>query len=90
MGEKAKITVTVTPPNQTSGVPTLTSTNTKVATVDNSGNVRAVGVGTTTITASLAGKTSNMLTITVYEALVNVNDLSSSNITATGATLTWE
>ena len=90
VGETAKITVTVTPPNQTSGTPTLASTNTKVATVDNSGNVRAVGVGTTTITASLAGKTSNMLTITVYEALVNVNDLSSSNITATGATLTWE
>ena len=90
VGETAKITVTVTPPNQTSGTPTLASTNTKVATVDNSGNVRAVGVGTTTITASLAGKTSNMLTMTVYEALVNVNDLSSSNITATGATLTWE
>lgn len=55
VGETAKITVTVTPPNQTSGTPTLASTNTKVATVDNSGNVRA-GVGTTTITASLAGK----------------------------------
>lgn len=90
VGETAKITVTVTPPNQTSGTPTLASTNTKVATVDNSGNVSAVGVGTTTITAILAGKTSNVLTITVYEALVNVNDLSSSNITATGATLTWE
>ena len=56
VGETAKITVTVTPPNQTSGTPTLASTNTKVATVDNSGNVRAVGVGTTTITASFSWK----------------------------------
>ena len=90
MGEKAKITVTVTPPNQTSGVPTLTSTNTQVATVDNFGNVNAIGVGTTTIQATWAGKTSNVLTLKVYEALVTVNSLTSSNITATGATLTWE
>lgn len=89
VGGTAKITVTVTPPNQTSGTPTLTSTNTKVATVDNSGNVRAVGVGTTTITASLAGKTSNMLTLTVYEALVNVSNLTSSNVTPNSATLSW-
>ena len=81
--------MTVTPPNQTSGTPTLASTNTEVATVDNNGNVRAVGVGSTTITASLAGKTSNMLTITVYEALVNVSNLSSSNVTASGVTLSW-
>lgn len=90
VGEKGKITVTVTPPNQTSGVPTLTSTNTQVATVDNFGNVNAIGVGTTTIQATLAGKTSNILTLKVYEALVTVNSLTSSNITATGATLTWE
>lgn len=89
VGGTAKITVTVTPPNQTSGTPTLTSTNTKVATVDNSGNVRAVGVGTTTITASLAGKTSNMLTLTVYEALVNVSNLTSSNVTPNSVTLSW-
>lgn len=90
VGETAKITVTVTPPNQTSGAPTLTSTDTKVATVDNAGNVTAVGVGTTTIQATLAGKTSNMLTLKVYEALVTVSSLASSNVTATGVTLTWK
>lgn len=90
VGGTAKITVTVTPPNQTSGTPTLASTNTKVATVDNAGNVRAVGAGTTTITASLAGKTSNMLTLQVYEALVNVSNLASSNVTASSVTLTWK
>ena len=89
VGGTAKITVTVTPPNQTSGTPTLASTNTKVATVDNSGNVRAVGGGTTTITASLAGKTSNMLTLTVYEALVSVSNLTSSNVTPNSVTLSW-
>lgn len=89
IGETAKITVTVTPPNQTSGTPTLASTNTKVATVDNSGNLRAVAVGTTTITATLGDKTSNMLTIQVYEALVNVSNLTSSNVTANSVTLSW-
>lgn len=90
VGGTAKITVTVTPPNQTSGTATLSSTDTKVATVDNSGNVKAVGVGTTTITATLAGKTSNMLTLKVYEALVNVSNLTSSNVTASSVTLTWK
>ena len=89
VGETAKITVTLTPPNQTSGTPTLASTNTKVATVDNSGNLRAVAVGTTTITATLGDKTSNMLTIQVYEALVTVTNLTSSNVTANSATLSW-
>lgn len=90
VGGTAKITVTVTPPNQTSGTATLSSTDTKVATVDNSGNVKAVGVGTTTITATLAGKTSNMLTLKVYEALVNVSNLTSSNVTASSVTVTWK
>ena len=90
VGETTKITVTVTPPNQTSGTPTLASTNSKVATVDNSGNLRAVAVGTTTITATLGDKTSNVLTIQVYEALVGVSNLTSSNITPNSVTLNWE
>ena len=53
VGGTAKITVTVTPPNQTSGTPILSSTNSEVATVDNSGNLQAVGVGSTTITANI-------------------------------------
>ena len=87
VGETAKITVTVTPPSQTSGTPTLASTNSKVATVDNSGNLQAVAAGTTTITATLGDKTSNMLTIQVYEALVNVSNLTSSDVTANSVTL---
>lgn len=89
VGGTAKITVTVTPSNQTSGTPTLASTNTKVATVDNSGNVRAVAAGTTTITATLGDKTSNVLTIQVYETLVSVSNLTSNNVTANSVTLSW-
>lgn len=81
--------MTVTPPNQTSGTPTLASTNTEVATVDNSGNLRAVAEGTTTITATLGDKTSNVLTIQVYEALVDVSNLTSSDVTANSVTLSW-
>ncbi|MYU49827.1 fibronectin type III domain-containing protein [Lactobacillus salivarius] len=44
---------------------------------------------TTTITATLGGKTSNMLTIQVYEALVSVSNLTSSNVTANSVTLSW-
>lgn len=90
VGETAHITVTVTPANQTNGTPILASSDTRVATVDNSGNVRAVSAGTATITASLAGKTSNVLNITVYEALRTVTNLTVTNITTNSATLNWE
>lgn len=90
VGETAKITITLTPSNQTGGTPTLTSTNADVATVDNSGNLQVVGAGTTTITATLSGKTSNALIIKAYEALVNVSNLTSSDVTANSVTLNWE
>lgn len=89
VGNTAKVTVTITPANQTHGTATLTSSNTKVATIDANGNVKAVGAGTATITASLDGTKSNVISLTVYEALVTVTDLKVSNITATSADLTW-
>lgn len=97
VGEIAKITITLTPSNQTGGAPTLTSTDTDVATVDNSGNkwltqaqLQVVGAGTATITATLSGKTSNALKIKAYKALVNVSNLVSSDVTANSVTLNWE
>lgn len=90
VGETAKITITLTPSNQTGGAPTLTSTDTDVATVDNSGNLQVVGAGTATITATLSGKTSNALKIKAYKALVNVSNLVSSDVTANSVTLNWE
>ena len=82
--------VTVTPANQTDGEVTLTSSNSQVATVDNEGNVRAVASGTATITAKIGEKTSNVISLTVYEALVDVTNLTSSNITANSIDLSWD
>ena len=50
VGEEMMAYTTVTPSTST---PTFTSSNASVATIDRYGYIRAVGVGTTTITASL-------------------------------------
>ena len=89
VGGTAKVTVTITPANETDGAAVLSSSNTDVATVDNDGNVSAVGAGTADITAKVGEKTSNVISITVYEALVNVSDLTDSNVTANSVDLSW-
>ena len=86
----AKVTVTITPANETDGTAELTSSNTQVATVDNSGNVRALKPGTATITAKIGSKSSNVISLTVYEALVNVTNLTSSNVTPNSIDLSWD
>lgn len=90
VGGTAKVTVTITPANQTDGQATLTSSDSRVATVDNSGNVRANAPGSATITATVGSKTSNVISLTVYEALVNVTNLTSSNITPNSINLSWD
>ena len=90
VGGNAKVTVTITPANQTDGDITLVSSNTQVATVDNVGNVTAVAPGAATITAKIGEKTSNVISLTVYEALVNVTNLTSSNITPNSIDLSWD
>ena len=90
VGQGAKITVTITPANETDGNTVLTSSNTQVATVDNVGNVTAVAPGAATITAKIGEKTSNVISLTVYEALVNVTNLTSSNITPNSIDLSWD
>ncbi|MFJ6992283.1 MAG: Ig domain-containing protein [Limosilactobacillus mucosae] len=89
VGGTAKVSVTVTPANETDGNYTLSSTTPTVATVDQSGNVKAIAPGTTTIKATVGTKTSNVVTITVYEALVNVSNLTSSNVTTNSVGLSW-
>lgn len=89
VGQDAKITVTITPANETDGPAVLSSSNADVATVDNDGNVKAIGVGTADITAKVGEKVSNVISITVYEALVNVSDLTDSNVTANSVDLAW-
>lgn len=88
VGGTAKVSVTVTPANET-GNYTLSSTTPTVATVDQSGNVKAIAPGTTTIKATVGTKTSNVVKITVYEALVNVSNLTSSNVTTNSVGLSW-
>ncbi|WP_323074709.1 Ig-like domain-containing protein [Limosilactobacillus reuteri] len=90
VGQTAKISVTITPANETDGGAVLTSSNTQVATVDNSGNVQAVGVGSATITAKVGTKTSNVISLTVYEALVSVTNLKATGQTANSVDLSWD
>ena len=90
VGQSAKITVTITPANETDGSATLTSSNVQVATVDNAGNVKAIAPGTATISAKIGAKTSNVISLTVYEALVNVSNLTSKNITTNSVDLAWD
>lgn len=90
VGGTAKITVTITPANQTDGEVTLTSSNSQVAAVDNEGNVRAVASGTATITAKIGEKVSNAISLTVYETLVTVTNLTANNITPNSIDLSWD
>lgn len=90
VGGTAKITVTITPANETDGGAVLTSSNPKVATVDGDGNVKAIAPGNATITAKVGEKTSNVISLTVYEALVDVTNLTSSNITPNSIDLSWD
>lgn len=90
VGGTAKVTVTITPANETDGGAVLTSSNPQVATVDGDGNVKAIAPGTATITAKVGEKTSNVISLTVYEALVNVTNLTSSNVTANSIDLSWD
>lgn len=89
VGGTAKVTVTITPTNETDGPAVLSSSNADVATVDNDGNVKAIGVGTANVTAKIGEKVSNVISITVYEALVNVSNLTDSNVTANSVDLAW-
>lgn len=89
VGGTAKASVTVTSANETDGNYTLTSTTPTVATIDQSGNIRAVAPGTATIKATVGTKTSNVVTITVYEALVNVSSLTASDVTTSSVELSW-
>ena len=89
VGQGAKVTVTITPANETDGATVLTSSNPQVATVDGAGNVKAIAPGKADITAKIGEKVSNVISLTVYEALVNVTNLASKNVTANSVDLSW-
>ena len=89
VGGATRATVRITPEDHTDGAVTYTSSNQQVATIDNNGNISAKKTGTTDITATVGNVHSNVVRITVYEALVNVRDLRSSSVTANSVTLNW-
>lgn len=89
VGGTAMATVTFVPEDQTDGTPVLTSSNTDVATIDSNGAIKAVGVGTTNIVAKIDDVSSKVVTIQVYEALLEVSRLTATDTTTTGTTLTW-
>ena len=74
-GETVKLSATITPNNATNKTITWSSSDTKVATVDSNGNVKAVKDGTVKITA----KTVNGKTDTVALTVKTVNDSSSGS-----------
>lgn len=67
IGDTVGITATLTPAGATGGV-NWTSSDTSVATVDSSGNVTAVGVGSTVITATTSNGLTAQCTVTVLAA----------------------
>ena len=72
VGETSPLTATVSPDNATEKTVTWASSNDKVATVDSSGNVKAVGAGEATITAS-AGEKSASCVVTVTSPVTSIS-----------------
>ena len=73
-----QLTATVAPANADDSTVTWKSGNTNVATVDQTGKVTAVGVGTTTITATAGGKSATCK-ITVTAKPVPIEGIALSN-----------
>lgn len=74
-GSSEQLSATVTPSNTTDKTITWQSTNSKVATVSDSGYVQALGEGTTTITAK-CGSASASCTVNVSNGNVEVTGIS--------------
>ena len=76
-GSKKKASYTITPSDATNKGVTFTSANTSIATVDTSGNVTGVKVGTTTVTVTTNdGKKTSTITIKVVAPNVHVTGVS--------------
>ena len=71
-GEKLQLQVTVLPADATDKTITFTSSNEKVAMVDEKGEILAVGSGTSTITATAKNGVKAQVTIQVYTKVEDV------------------
>ena len=89
-GETLTLVATITPDNATDKTVTWSSSNTAVATVDATGKVTAVAVGTATITAKAGDKTA-ICEVTVEKKVIAVEGISLNRTSAAlveGETLT--
>ena len=82
-GASEKLTATVLPANATDKSVSWTSSAASVATVDASGRVTAVGMGTATITATAGGKSANC-TVTVTQIMVSSITVSDAGVDVGG------
>ena len=74
--ETHQLTASVSPDNATEKTVTWASSNDKVATVDSSGNVKAVGAGEATIAATAGGKSAScVVTVTSPVTSISVSQL---------------
>ena len=87
IGESFTLAATFTPQNATE-IPTWSSSDTKVATVNDSGEVTSVGVGEAVITCKIANGKTATCTVTVRPA--KVTDLTVKAKTSNSVTLTWK
>lgn len=79
IGGTTSISATVNPSNATDKTLTYTSSNTKVATVDNKGIVKAISPGTVTITVATSSGLKSNLSLIVTPKFVNKLVISSAN-----------
>lgn len=87
VGQTGTLTATVKPDNATNKTVTWTTSDAKVATVDNNGVVTAVGKGTATITAAADGKTA-ACTVTVKVPACNHSEDKLTHVDGKAATCT--
>lgn len=81
-GESTTLKATVKPDNATNKTVTYTSSNTKVATVNSSGKVTAVGGGKATITAKAGSKTATCtVTVTVPQTGISASGSTTRKVT---------
>lgn len=82
VGESFTLTATVTPDNATDKTVTWTTSDANIATVDENGNVTAVGAGTATITATTVNGLTAECTVTVKNPIIDVDGITLDRDTA--------
>ncbi|RYQ37075.1 alpha-amylase, partial [Bifidobacterium pseudolongum subsp. globosum] len=84
-GASKQLSATVSPSNATDRSVSWKSSNTSVATVDASGNVKAVKAGTATITATAGGKSASVkVTVSAQQTIIPVQSVSISGTGVSG------